>query len=1207
MRCRRQRLRALAALLVGAYVGAMLPLGSVRAAPVPPRATFVTRAAFAEMLAHMGQAPAGTVGPPFADVAASAPYHAAVEAVTGLDWMPPLTTDGYGPEARFGPGLPVDRLTAAVVAADYLGLDHVAVDEESAPLPYADGGSIPVSGRGDVVIASHLGLLPFAGARFDPGAPLTPGQARVFFTRLAAVTPAQVQALGAAVTTSIYLAPSVWAVEAGGRLTVEAFAHDAAGYIVPAAFRWSSDADGIVSDRPGETYGRAAVAIGIPGTATITASVVGGSASQSIGIAVEQAARLSVGRLPPAVLDSARLSIPVTILTAGGGTDQGANGFPVRVTATPAGGGGRPLAVSAVTAAGSATLTLPPLPPGAYTLRISAGAAPGAGTAPAPGAGAGTAGARTGGLAAVTRPLRALRAPIGGVVLRARGGRAEVGMGSTLTVVAGVYGAARGFPGAHWPLAVAVSGRAGGLPLLTGESAPPPTLALNVASADVPSAGGPAAVVSGTAPGTGQVTVSVPGGALSPATLTVQVAPSGLFGRGTTGGAVQAGQPATLRVSLLGPGGQPVQAAALGATVYLEPIDPAGHPLPYVPATVIHGVATASFTPEQAGTWTFRWRASGYPVASGAPLLVRPGPATHLVIDASPTSILLPGQRVAIQAWLADRFGNQVAAPFTLTGGLVGTGGGAGGGTEGGAGGGTVRGAAARAVVTDQGASGTRMAAHTTTSSAHAQVPSAAGTAGRDRADASARGAKAGGASGVTGSGRGSGQTASGGTGGAAARGALRFAASASASTGSGTAPGPADAASGSSGGSGHTAPALQGATGTGTLSGAAAGIGTGAGAAAGAGAGAGGTTPGGAPNGGASALGAAAGDAASGSAAGMAAPVGFGPAVMTPLGRLDFTPGGFGGPGVVGSFTAGPAPDHSASITETLAFRSPDHPGLGDATLTLRLVANPAARVAGKGLWVTFPDWKDETDAQLLQQAKADGATHIYLEVATSADGFYGGRALDNFLPEAHDAGIAVIAWIYPTLEQPGADTTLMKQVASYVTPTADRADGLGLDLEEVLTPSVVARYTAAADAAVGPGGLVVGITYPPQFRDGYPFQSMARYVQAFALMDYWHVFERDYSYSSVYQWVTDSIQLVRQRSKRPDVPVEVIAQTFDAFAGSGTGIFSPVPHELAAAVNAAASAGAIGVSFYRPATATSAELQVMADDPWHPQGSAG
>jgi hypothetical protein len=169
---------------------------------------------------------------------------------------------------------------------------------------------------------------------------------------------------------------------------------------------------------------------------------------------------------------------------------------------------------------------------------------------------------------------------------------------------------------------------------------------------------------------------------------------------------------------------------------------------------------------------------------------------------------------------------------------------------------------------------------------------------------------------------------------------------------------------------------------------------------------------------------------------------------------------------------------------------------------------------------------------------------------------------------------------------------------VAAYRGPLGDAADGLAADIEENMDPPTVAAYAAMARQAIGQRPLV-GVTYPPQQMPDYPFAALAPYVDVWAPMDYWHVTERDFTYHTVYTWVAASVAGIDADAGRGDIPFDVIVQTFDWFADSGTGIFSPTPDELAAAMAASAAVGAEGVSFYRWTTATPEEWAVAAANP--------
>ncbi len=880
----------------------------------------VSRAQFAVWLDRLGGIPLGAPGPSFADVPSGGWFAPAVQAVAGQGWM-----RGVGP-GRFGPNRALERLDALQALERLLGAGRIAQDAGQQPCPFVDCPSL-ASERGVAVVASELGLAQGGPAgHLRPDAPLTRAQAAELLDRARSVSAAQVALAGSRVATLVRVDPSVADVPSGGSLQISAWAHDARGYIVPAAFTFTVGGPGRLVQVRGAT---ADVQAEDTGTLEVSATLTGGATLGATATVYALApGRLVLGGAPPEQLAGVPLTLEAEVLSTSGTLDAAAAGsLACTLSSASAWSGTFPMR------AGRASLTLPGLKAGEHVLRCLGQ-----------------------GLPSAAATLRVVATPLGALAVRVATG--TLAPGASVAVEAA-------FPGqASWPLAVTAVQHPVHLPPLVGES-PPPSVARVTPLAAVT---GQATVATLTAlsPGTVEVTVGVVGGALRAASTTVRVTAAGAFGAPQPSEPVAAGQTAVLAIPLRGS----------PAGVWVEPIDPAGHPLPSLEASVTDGIAQASFVPHAAGVWQTRWLAPGMVPVAGSPLTVLPGPAARLQVVPRPSSQLQPGTRTTLDASLVDAYGNALTDPFRLR--LLGS------------------------RPTGLGALATR-------------------------------------------------------------------------------------------------------------------------------------------------------------------------------------------GPGPVATFTA------TQLGSRRLVFSSPDHPSLGTAAVTLRTVPSAAAIVSGPGLWLTFPDWRDTPDATILAEARRVGATHLYLEVATSADGFYGGRALDDLLGQAHAAGLAVVAWVYAALSAPEQDMALARQVAAYVTPAGDRADGLALDVEQELDPATVALYAASVRHDVGAGGLLVGITWAPQQKPSYPYAQLAASVNVLAPMDYWHTREQDDTYAATYTWVRDSVAEVRALSGRPLAPVEVIAQTFDWFSQDGQGIFSPSADELAAARRAASDSGALGISYYRPATATPAEWAVM------------
>lgn len=261
---------------------------------------------------------------------------------------------------------------------------------------------------------------------------------------------------------------------------------------------------------------------------------------------------------------------------------------------------------------------------------------------------------------------------------------------------------------------------------------------------------------------------------------------------------------------------------------------------------------------------------------------------------------------------------------------------------------------------------------------------------------------------------------------------------------------------------------------------------------------------------------------------------------------------------------------------------------------------------VAGKGMWFTNYLARHADMIALMQAAKLAGITHIYAEVAITRYGFYGRNSLDRLLPAAHAAGISVIAWVYPTLADVSADVRMTQQVAAYVTPTGDHADGIATDVEEVDDTASVFTYGQLVRALLGPDTLLVAAVYHPFAETYYPYAAIAASWNVLAPMDYWHS-RRTHTYTGaeVAQFVGNSVMTIRASSTvlggAETMPIEELGQTYDMYSSDGAGrTAAPSGDELTADMRAARDAGCIGVSFFEWQTTTLAEWSAITAFRW-------
>lgn len=262
--------------------------------------------------------------------------------------------------------------------------------------------------------------------------------------------------------------------------------------------------------------------------------------------------------------------------------------------------------------------------------------------------------------------------------------------------------------------------------------------------------------------------------------------------------------------------------------------------------------------------------------------------------------------------------------------------------------------------------------------------------------------------------------------------------------------------------------------------------------------------------------------------------------------------------------------------------------------------------RVAGKGMWFTNYLARHSDMIALMQAAKRAGISHLYAEVAITQYGFYGRNSLDRLLPAAHAAGISVIAWVYPTLTDVSADVRMTQQVASYRTPSGDRADGIATDVEEVDDTASVYTYGQLVRALVGPDTLLVAAVYHPFAETYYPYAAIAASWNVLAPMDYWHSRRtHQYDAAEVARFVGNSLMTIQAASTvlngAETMPIEELGQTYDMYSDDGAGRSSaPTGLEVTADMQTARDTGCIGVSFFEWQTTTLDEWGAIANFRW-------
>ena len=192
----------------------------------------------------------------------------------------------------------------------------------------------------------------------------------------------------------------------------------------------------------------------------------------------------------------------------------------------------------------------------------------------------------------------------------------------------------------------------------------------------------------------------------------------------------------------------------------------------------------------------------------------------------------------------------------------------------------------------------------------------------------------------------------------------------------------------------------------------------------------------------------------------------------------------------------------------------TPPAPPLGPPAVpehAIPLVGGPPTRhvdlsaVSGKGIWLTVWPGSPLDVTAVIALAHAARLHQLWVRTGSTTNGYYGDPILRALVPAAHAAGIAVIAWDFPTLSDPARDA---RRAAAALRAGAD---GFGADIETsaegtYLTARRVAYYLSLVRAAAHEQPVVAIVPRPtPYWLTAYPYRAEAPFVDAFAPMVYW------------------------------------------------------------------------------------------------------
>ncbi|MCW2544646.1 MAG: hypothetical protein JWM40_2198 [Frankiales bacterium] len=168
----------------------------------------------------------------------------------------------------------------------------------------------------------------------------------------------------------------------------------------------------------------------------------------------------------------------------------------------------------------------------------------------------------------------------------------------------------------------------------------------------------------------------------------------------------------------------------------------------------------------------------------------------------------------------------------------------------------------------------------------------------------------------------------------------------------------------------------------------------------------------------------------------------------------------------------------------------------------------------SGTGMWLHEFKKSEGGDARaVVARAQRSGLSHVFVQTGSSKKGWIGTPVLKALLPATKGTGIRVIAWDFPTLQNPRADALRMVRAARYrcvgcpivaaVAPDVETAaEGTKISASTVRTYYIILRQNLPSYVAI-----LATVPWPSEKRTArYPYAMTAAFADALVPMAYWY-----------------------------------------------------------------------------------------------------
>lgn len=167
-----------------------------------------------------------------------------------------------------------------------------------------------------------------------------------------------------------------------------------------------------------------------------------------------------------------------------------------------------------------------------------------------------------------------------------------------------------------------------------------------------------------------------------------------------------------------------------------------------------------------------------------------------------------------------------------------------------------------------------------------------------------------------------------------------------------------------------------------------------------------------------------------------------------------------------------------------------------------------------GTGMWIhEFAKTEHGNARAVVARARRVGLSTLYVQTGSSKKGWIGTPTLRALLPATKGTSIRVVAWDFPTLQNPVADAQRLASAARFHCGGCPRVAAVAPDVETAsegtrIGDRAVARYyTALRRALPADVAILATVPWPSEKRTGrYPYARTASLSDAMMPMAYWY-----------------------------------------------------------------------------------------------------